>query len=411
MVIWILGVSLCVQGEPDLLRGAADRIARYRTGSMTVRAEADGRPVPGALVTVSQARHEFLFGCGLPAGRRSEVSAERFAALFNYASVPFYWATSEPVRGRPDSAPFRRAAAWCQDRGIRVKGQPVFWHHSIPPWVGEDDPIETLLQRHVKHLVKDAAGLVDHWEVISESLEAANQAGPFAAWVRRRGPAQAAARCLEWSRQANPSGVFLVNESRLDPAYVGQIQALRDLEAPLHAVGLQSHMHEEKWPLERVWELCDRYGKLGLPLHFTEVTVLSGSAAFPLSRCWPPVWNAAPGDEEAQADYVVQLYTLLFSHPAVAAVTWWDLSDDGAWMRAPGGLLRHDMSPKPAYQRLFSKIRGDWWTAHREVRTDEGGQAEIQGFRGTYTGTVRLPDGRSRTFRARIPGESIVLSW
>jgi hypothetical protein len=42
-------------------------------------------------------------------------------------------------------------------------------------------------------------------------------------------------------------------------------------------------------------------------------------------------------------------YTLLFSHPAVAALIWWDLSDRGALPGAPAGLLREDVGFKPAY--------------------------------------------------------------
>ena len=53
---------------------------------------------------------------------------------------------------------------------------------------------------------------------------------------------------------------------------------------------------------------------------------------------------------------------MLFSHPAVAAVTWWDFTDQDAWQQAPAGLVRDDMSPKPAYEQLRSLIKGKWWT-------------------------------------------------
>ena len=50
----------------------------------------------------------------------------------------------------------------------------------------------------------------------------------------------------------------------------------------------------------------------------------------------------------------MKFYTALFAHPAVQAITWWDFSDLGAWLGAPAGWLRRDMSPKPVYDRLMA---------------------------------------------------------
>ena len=64
-----------------------------------------------------------------------------------------------------------------------------------------------------------------------------------------------------------------------------------------------------------------------------------------------------PWDEDTQADWVEQLYTIAYAHPAVSAISWWDLSDlDGAaWPF--GGLLRHDFTPKKSYTRLQALLR------------------------------------------------------
>jgi len=67
---------------------------------------------------------------------------------------------------------------------------------------------------------------------------------------------------------------------------------------------------------------------------------------------------------------------------AIAAITGWDLSDAHAWMRAPAGWLRADMSPKPVYQRLLARIRGTWWTARAEGVTDADGRVQLRGYCG-----------------------------
>ena len=59
------------------------------------------------------------------------------------------------------------------------------------------------------------------------------------------------------------------------------------------------------------------------------------------------------------------LYRLWFSHPAVHAITWWNLPDGGA---APGedtvasGLVDREMRPKISYQVLQDLIRREWRT-------------------------------------------------
>jgi hypothetical protein len=74
---------------------------------------------------------------------------------------------------------------------------------------------------------------------------------------------------------------------------------------------------------------------------------------------------------------------MLFSHPAVEAITWWDFSDYQAWQQAPAGLVRKDMSPKPAYDELKKLIKGRWWTT-AEVATGDDGAVTTRGFLGDY---------------------------
>ena len=78
---------------------------------------------------------------------------------------------------------------------------------------------------------------------------------------------------------------------------------------------------------------------------------------------------------------------MLYSHPAVEAITWWDFSDRAAWQRALAGFLRRDMSPKPAYDALHRLIKDKWWT-RTTVRTDDQGKAAFRGTLGQYQITV-----------------------
>lgn len=81
-------------------------IERYRKGDATLKiVDADGRAVPEAEIEVRQQTHAFLFGCNaFVLGQLKPEALEQryeqaFVALFNFATVPFYWAGTEPNEG------------------------------------------------------------------------------------------------------------------------------------------------------------------------------------------------------------------------------------------------------------------------------------------------------------------------
>ena len=70
------------------------------------------------------------------------------------------------------------------------------------------------------------------------------------------------------------------------------------------------------------------------------------------------------------------------SHPLVEAITTWDFKD-GAWLNAPSGFLRKDLSKKPSYDMLKKIVKDEWWT-DTTVKTDENGRVNFSGFKGEY---------------------------
>lgn len=381
-------------GQPpadDPLKDADKRIDRYRKGNVTLQVlDSAGNPVRNAEVKVRQTRHAFLFGCNIfplfsyPA-EQEKLYEQRFSDLLNYATLPFYWGAYEREQGKTDAARIRRMAEWCRDHGIATKGHPLVWHEVWPGWAPNTAAeAKPLLERRVRRIVNDFAGLIDRWDVVNEATVSARTETGVGDWAKSEGASAMVATALRWARDANSKATLLYNDFNVGPAFEKLVEDLQKAKAPLDAIGIQSHMHAGEWPLSRVWQVCETYSRFNLPIHFTELTVLSG--AHKTDSDWHAYrtdWHTTPEGEKRQSEYVVALYTLLFSHPSVQAITWWDLMD-GGWQGAPAGLVRKDLSPKPAYEALRQLIREKWWTK-LTLRTDTQGRVRFRGFGGEYS--------------------------
>ena len=172
----------------------------------------------------------------------------------------------------------------------------------------------------------------------------------------------------------------------------------------IDALGLQSHMHQGYWGVEKTLGILERFARFGLPIHFTESTLVSGHLMPPeivdLNDYQVTDWPTTPEGEARQADEVETHYRTLLGHPAVEAITWWGFPD-GGWLNAPTGLVRVDGSPKPAYERLHGLVKGEWWLPPTTMRTDDAGRIRVSGFLGDYEVAWR---GRTAGVRARRRG-------
>lgn len=406
------------ESDEEILGRCQERIRQHRQGEAVVRVrDAQGRPVTGARVTVEQTAHEYLFGCnGFQLGRLGEAGQEadyrrRFAELFNFATLGFYWASYEPRRGEPEYARTDRAVDWCRTQGIRCKGHPLVWDHqaSSPRWLPEDDAeIGKLSLGRVREIVARFKGRIAVWDVVNEPTHLLTppqgHATAMNRWASRQGAVPYVRTHLETARAvAAPGATLLVNDYRPDREFYGILDALRaDGRRLFDAVGIQSHMHDGCWPLARVWAVCDDFARLGLPVHFTETTLVSGPRLGAGEN-----WGATTPELEArQAEAAARFYTALFAHPATAALTWWDFSDRGAWQGAAAGLVRRDVSPKPVFERLKALIKGEWWTT-AEGRTDGVGEFKTRAFAGRHRVTVELPSGGNVTRELRVERERL----
>ena len=411
--------AAALAGEPEpWSREAADaRIQKHRTADVTLTVQdAAGKPMPGRKVTVSMARHKFLFGCNFfkldPRVGSPEQKAyqDRYAALLNYATLPFYWGAFEPREGQTGTDRVRAMAEWCRLRGIITKGHPLIWHQIVPKWLAGRplDEVERLQLGRIRREVTDFRGLIDRWDVINETVimpDYKQEANAVTDLCKHLGRVELIKRAFAAAREANPKATLVLNDYETSDRAVDLARESLAAGVPVDVIGIQSHMHGGYWGTRKAWDVCERFAKLGKPLHFTELTLISGDMRkdIPWHGGRRTDWLTTPEGEERQAREGAEFYRLIFSHPATEAITWWDFSDWGAWMGAPSGLVRADMSPKPLYDALIEMIKKEWWTAPQELTTDAGGKVRFRGFLGLYGVSDGMASG---SFTADTPGSS-----
>jgi GH35 family endo-1,4-beta-xylanase len=389
---------------------SAARIEKHRKNDVRIVVTRAGKPVQGAKVAVVMKRHEFLFGCNIfkwnacSSPAENEAYSRQFAELFNFATLPFYWQSYEPEKDNTAKAQARneQIAAWCAGKGIRTKGHPLAWNYHDPAWTKDVDDAE-LFRRQINRVtdcVQRFHGSIDVWDVINEVAkwdrdECRKQSPRLTHIMETKGAVEYVKTCFAAARAGaakkdRPQPLLLINDYDTGDACVTLLSKLNDDSGrPIFdATGIQSHMHGGVWNNANINAICDRFAQFGKPLHFTELTILSSREKFTWEKRNTGVTN--PADEAWQRDQVVRIYTMLFSHPSVEAITWWDFTDQGAWMNCPAGLLREDMSPKPAYTALKNLITREW-TTNLSLTTDDTGTIRLRAFRGTYDFVVTPP--------------------
>jgi endo-1,4-beta-xylanase len=394
-----------------------DPTLRHRRGTAVVTVlDAHGGPLADTDVVLEQRRHAFAFGnIGFdfvpllggpePEGAESvesfgragslalDVLADAWLPLFNTATLPFYWGRYEPRRGKPDRDRLMTTAQWFRDRGVTVKGHPLVWHTVQPPWLLDLplDEIESAQRARIRDLAENFAGVIDLWDAINESVIMPvfeNGDNGITRLAKDRGRLAMVRMAFEEARAANPAATLVLNDFDLTPAYERVIEEVLEAGIRPDAIGLQTHMQKGYRGEEAIAAVLDRFARFGLPLHMTESTLVSGhlmpAEIVDLNDYRIPLWPTTPEGEARQADEIVRHYRSLVAHPAVQSINYWGLTDDGAWLGAPVGLLRTDGSRKPSYEALERLLKQEWWLPSTTVRTDADGRVLIDAFLGEY---------------------------
>lgn len=309
-------------------------------------------------------RPEFLFGCNFFRHPTAGPDYDRrFKQLFNFATLPFYWRSFEPEAGKPNFAKTDEMVNWLEAEGITPKGHPLVWFHEagLPAWA-KDKPyaeLKDLLRQRVGEITERYCDRIPYYDIINEAhdIDWANTLN-FSAEQQREMTQLAALATIE----GHPNAQRIINTCCQWAEYIARgphqiplqsayqyLQTCLKTNIPFEIIGMQLYYpNQDMFEINR---LLERFSQLGKPIHITELGVSSNTTRaentpFPDP---PGLWHG-PWNENIQADWVEQFYTLCYSKSYIQAITWWDLADGGFWPH--GGLLKSDFSAKLAYLRL-----------------------------------------------------------
>mgnify|MGYP001332461707 CR=1 FL=1 len=355
---------------------------------------------PGTNVKVEQISHDFLFGGNiflfgdLKTFEKNARYENTFGTLFNAATIPFYWKTLEPEKGKPryeagSSYEYRRpppdpVVAFCESKGINMNGHAIIygmrkWAH--PVWMPEDrKAMEPIFEAHVQELAERYRDRLQRWDVVNEPIDQAN---------RGLMPDDYTYKTFCWAMKYFPEEVQLnLNDCdmhspiNLFRRYVEIIRNLTERGIRIDNTGVQMHIFNpdesrgiadgtDVLTPQKLFEILDCLKDAERPIHISEVTVSAPD-------------NTEQGSK-IQAEITRNLYRLWFSYPEVMGITWWNVVDGGA---APGepsysGIYDKEMNPKPVYYILNDLINNQWKT-NLIVAADKNGTISFRGFKGNY---------------------------
>ena len=397
-------------------------IEAHRKGDFSLEIlHQDGTPATDVKIHAKLKKHAFLHGANcfmldeMETREKNEAYKEAFPKVFNLATLPFYWTDLEPEPGKPRFAKdspkvYRRPAPdlcleYCDEKGITPKLHCLNYDQWCPLWVPEFDipEIKRLLEKRIREIAERYADRIPGIEVINEVL------CPYSRQDYRRSTAFFWEDDLvDWSfeiaRKYFPKNELIINEAtgeawftrqRQRSAYAAVIEQALKHGASIDAIGMQFHMFNQLPDEERescpfldpirLYEVMDFYWeRYHKPLQVTEITI--------------PAYSNEKEDEEIQAKLMEYLYSIWFSHPAMEAAIYWNLVDGYAAFAPLGdmkagenyyhaGLLRFDMSKKPAFDMLEELFHHRWHTEEK-IQADEKGCAAFRGFYGDYEITV-----------------------
>lgn len=291
--------------------------------------------------------------------------ADFFVKHFNWAVFEneAKWYANEPQRGRITYEKADAMLNFADRHQLPVRGHALFWEveDANPSWLRSlpNHEVYEAMKNRLEHAGNHFKGRFRHWDVNNEMMHGSFFKDRFGKNIWKW--------MYEETKKIDPQALLFVNDYNVisygeHHAYKAHINELRQLGAPIEAIGVQGHFEERVDPVI-VKERLDVLAELGLPIWVTE-------------------YDSVHPDPNRRADNLEALYRVAFSHPAVKGVLMWGFWAGAHWRGENAAIVNYDWSLNEAGRR-YEKLLNEW-TTQRVEKTDANGHVRCPAFHGTY---------------------------
>lgn len=379
----------------------------------------NGNNLSGVDVKVKQITHEFKFGCttfGLgmfDSDEKNRMYEEKFAKLFNFGVVPFYWEGLEPKQGKPRfekhsefvyrRPPIDTSVEFCKRYNMRMKGHCLVYNSFQPDWISNDNrELKIQIDNRIKAIADRYGNTFCDFDVINEMTTIYRNCYPGNGCrnLQITDETDHEKWAFDMCKRYFPYSTLYWNEGNCeslgDRYYKGHrtyyYLTLKDhlmRGTPIEGVGIQYHLlasiieegvqtingyseddlKNQCNPL-RIFDALEKYGEFNLPISISEVSI--------------PAYTCDEETEHYQAEIAKRLYSIWFSQKNVDSIVYWNLIDNLTYATEDlyqQGILRKDFSEKPIYNALYDLIHNEW---HTEFETKVNERLDFFGFYGDY---------------------------
>lgn len=359
---------------------AADRIEKYRKGTLTVQVmDQHGKPVAGANVAVRLKKHDFAWGTATTSQRVLDTldanSAQyRDVLLRNFNEVVFENEMKTKNWPRFNRAQTQEGVAWFRAHGIPVRGHVMVW----PSW--QNSPhlvalksdtvaLRAAILRQIAEQTTVMKGQFAEWDVLNE---------PYAhdAFMKLLGrPVM-----IDWFRAARagaPGVTLFLNDYTMfhgegpgspSEKFFDNAKFLKESGAPIDAIGEQGHIGGTPPGIDYILSRLDRFAELGLPIQISEFDITSD-------------------DDDFKARYLHDFLTAIYSHPSTIGLIQWGFWAGQHWI--PAATLWDKNWTLRAHGKVYSDLIHKTWHTQANGLTNTDGRYTIRGFNGDYEVVVK----------------------
>ncbi len=339
--------------DESLMHGlaASDEMCRFHAGVFLGRRQQSNGFSRGFL------------GVALPAATPPKLVGAGLNKVFDHVRLPLAWRDLQPKEQGASFEKYDALVKAAVAARLTIRGGPLLnlGVQAVPDWMylyeNDYESLADFAKEHIRRTVQRYASKISSWVAVSGlhadsvfplTFEQVIDLTRLAVTTVK----QAAPRANAIVGLTQPWGEYYArNQQTIPPLLYAEMVVQSAI--PFDAFGLQLLLGIDSdgfrmRDLLQIGALVDRLANLGKVLHVTAIAVPSKEQN---GGHWLEPWS-----EGAQADWLAALCEVLLSRPYVESVCLHALTDPLSSI-PHGGLVRDDLTPKPALQRL-AKLRG-----------------------------------------------------